>query len=132
MSGRAWVIAVVGLCLACKAHGATVPVTNTMDKLAGSLRQAIQDANSGDTVVFQIPTSDLGYNATTGVFTINLTSGQLVINKNVTIDGGGQKITVQRSPGAATPFRIFDITAGTVTFSRLTIARGDLSGIGGT
>jgi hypothetical protein len=114
------------------AHAGTLTVTNTNDNLAGSLRQMIQDANSGDTIVFNIPVSDLNYNGATRVFTIKLTSGQLIISKNLTIDGGGQRITIQRNFEAATRFRIFDITAGTVSFSRLTIASGDLVGAGGT
>jgi hypothetical protein len=112
------------------AGAAVVPVTNTHDSLAGSLRQAIQDANAGDTIVFQIPTdgSDLGYNAATGVFTITLTSGfsttALAIDKNLTIDGGSQKIVVQRSAGGPR-VRVFGITAATVELANLTIANGD-------
>ena len=107
------------------ARGAAVPVYNTNNGLVGSLRQAIQDANSGDTVVFQIPTTDPGYNAATGVFTIMLTSGELVVSKNLTIEGAPSKIVVQRSgaEGAAN-FRIFNVTAGTVSISSLTITGG--------
>src|SRR5215218_5768036 len=98
MAGRFRVLlSAIALSFSSQVHAAFVTVTNTNDNLAGSLRQAIQDANPGDTIVFSIPTTDVGYNATTHVFTINLTSGHLVINKNLTIDGGGQKITVQRS-----------------------------------
>jgi hypothetical protein len=104
-----------------------ISVVNTNDNLAGSLRQAIQDAASGDTIHFQIPTSDPGYNATTGVFTITLTTGvsttALTISKNLTIDGGGQKIVVQRQP-AGPLVRVFAITAGTVELANLTIANG--------
>jgi len=109
------------LILAAAATATTIPVTNTNDNLVGSLRQAIQDANSGDTIVFQIPTSQLGYNGSTGVFTIGLTSNELVIGKNLTIDGGYQKIVIQRASGS---FRIFNITAGTVNLANLTIANG--------
>jgi predicted outer membrane repeat protein len=102
-------------------RASSVPVFNTNDSLGGSLRQAIQDANIGDTIVFQIPTSDSGYNATTGVFSVSLSTAELAIAKTLTIDGGGQKIIVQRSSGT---FRIFNITAGTVNLSNLTIANG--------
>src|SRR5947209_20538334 len=56
-------------------------VTNTNNSLAGSLRQAIQDANpgGGDTIVFQIPTNDPGYDATTGVWAHLLTRRDLLI-----------------------------------------------------
>lgn len=52
---------------------ATLTVTNTNDAGAGSLRQAITDANNvfgPDNIVFNIPTSDPNYNLGTGVWTI--------------------------------------------------------------
>ena len=39
---------------------ATIPLSNTADSGGGSLRAAIDFASAGDTIVFQIPTSDLG------------------------------------------------------------------------
>ena len=51
-----------------------------------------------------------------------LTSAELLINKNLTIDGGGQKLVIQRLSGN---FRIFNVSAGTtVTLSGLTIQSG--------
>src|SRR4051812_14776502 len=112
MFWRSIILAATGvICFATSAHSAIVPVFNTNDGLAGSLRQAIQDASPGDTIIFQIPTSSPGYNINTGTFTIGLTSDSLIINKDLTIDGGGQKIWLQRS-GAS--FRIFNVTAGQV------------------
>jgi hypothetical protein len=106
-------------------HAATLTVTNTNDSLAGSLRQAIQDAASGDTIVFNIPPSGPGYDSATKTWTIMLTSAELPISRNLTIDGQGQKIVIQRSTAMGTPnFRIFNITAGTVTVARLTITNG--------
>ena len=55
----------------------TITVTNTNDSGSGSLRQALADANDGDTIRF----------AVTGA--IQLTSGELVIDKSVTIGGPG-------------------------------------------
>ena len=46
------------------------------------------------------------------------------MGSNLTIDGGGQKITVQRS-NAAPKFRIFHVMGGNVTISGLTIANGN-------
>ncbi len=49
-------------------------VTNTLDSGAGSLRQALVDANASagaDTIIFNIPTTDANYNATLGIWTIS-------------------------------------------------------------
>jgi hypothetical protein len=54
-------------------------VTNTSDSGLGSLRQALADANDGDTIDF----------AVTG--TIGLTSGELLVARNITISGLGAK-----------------------------------------
>ena len=58
-------------------HAATISVTNTNDSGAGSLRQALAVAHDGDSITF----------AVSG--TITLTSGALVVAKNVTISGPG-------------------------------------------
>ncbi|MFB2836579.1 Calx-beta domain-containing protein [Floridanema evergladense] len=53
-------------------------VTNTKDSGVGSLRAAIEFANQNpgkDTIQFNIPKSDPGYNSITGTFTIRPTSG---------------------------------------------------------
>ena len=61
-------------------HAATLTVSNTNDNGAGSLRQAIFDASPGDTITFS--------SALTGQ-TITLTSGELVLDKNLTVTGRG-------------------------------------------
>src|SRR5215469_7196140 len=55
----------------------TITVTNTNDSGPGSLRQALADANNGDTINF----------AVTG--TIGLTSGELLVTRSITISGPG-------------------------------------------
>jgi hypothetical protein len=92
----------------------TLIVTNKLDSGAGSLRQALTDANSGDTIQFAP--------AITGG-TITLTSGELLIDKSIVITG---PVTVRRSTADGTPaFRIFHITPGhTVTVHGLTISNG--------
>ena len=75
---------------------ATYAVTNTADSGAGSLRQAITDANANvgtDAIHFDTPGSDPGCNGS-GVCTIAPTSSLPVILDAVTIDGYTQ-------PGAA-------------------------------
>jgi hypothetical protein len=59
------------------ARAATITITNTNDSGPGSLRQALADANDGDTINF----------AVTG--TIGLTSGEVLVEKSVTISGPG-------------------------------------------
>ena len=66
--------------------------------------------------------------------TINLTSGELLINKSVTINGPGSNLlTIQRSAGAPTNFRIIHINGNFLaTLSGLTIAKGNIpGGLGG-
>jgi hypothetical protein len=80
----------------------TLTVTNTLDSGAGSLRADIAAATSGDTIAFNIPKSDPGYNATTGVWTITLTSGELDITKNLTITGpGADELTISGNHASA-------------------------------
>jgi len=83
------------LALALSLQGQVLTVTNTNDSGPGSLRQAITDANANwsiDRIEFNIPTSDAGYNASTGVFTILVTSAELpsINNRVLTIDGSTQ------------------------------------------
>jgi hypothetical protein len=85
---------------------ATITVTNGNDSGAGSLRQAIIGASPGDTINFA-----------PGVTTVTLTSGELVINKNLTITGpGANRLTVQ-VPNGPPPIRVFNISFSTVTVS---------------
>jgi hypothetical protein len=96
---------------------ATITVTNTNDAGAGSLRQAIIDAMSGDTIDFSV----------TG--TITLTTGELLIDKDLTITGpGAMSLTVSGNNAS----RVFNtVNAVTVTISDLTISNGASSGGGG-
>jgi uncharacterized protein DUF4214/beta-propeller repeat-containing protein/all-beta uncharacterized protein/parallel beta helix pectate lyase-like protein len=78
--------------------GITLPAlaanTYTVTDTAGSLFVAILNANSNpgpDTIVFNIPTNDPGYDAATGVWTITLgSSGLPTITDPVTIDATTQ------------------------------------------
>ncbi|KAA3620078.1 MAG: T9SS C-terminal target domain-containing protein [Calditrichaeota bacterium] len=68
-------------------------VTTTADSGEGSLRQAVLDAvaQSGvDTVLFDISTTDAGYNATTGVWTINSTAVIRLAGEGTIVDATSQ------------------------------------------
>jgi hypothetical protein len=97
-------------------------VTNNNDSGAGSLRDVIANACIGSTITF----------AANVTGAINLTSGELLIDRNLTINGPGAKIlTVQRSTAPGTPaFRILDIAPASVnaTISGVTIANGNALG----
>ena len=92
-------------------------VNTSADSGAGSLRQAILDTCKDGTITFA---PSLSFNPVT------LTSGELLINRNLTIQGqGANLLTVRRGTGSPN-FRILNITAGiTVTISGLTISNGN-------
>jgi len=93
----------------------TLTVTNLSDTRVvgdGSLRGEIAAAQPGDTINFQPGLSG----------TINLTSGELLINKNLTIEGPGATSLAINGQNAS---RVFDISSGaTVTIEGLTVANG--------
>jgi len=92
-------------------QAATLTVANTDDGGVGSLREAIADALSGDTIDFSV----------TG--TIVLTSGELVIGKDLMIGGPGASSLAISGNNAS---RVFEIDAGTtVAISGLTIQNGN-------
>ncbi|RME88037.1 MAG: hypothetical protein D6770_07895, partial [Anaerolineae bacterium] len=101
------------------ARAATWTVTNANDSGPGSLRQAIADASSGDTIVFAPGLSGQ---------TITLSS-TLTISKDLTIDGSSLAIPVTISGNNSV--RVFSVTSGTtVELKGLTIAHGNAD-IGG-
>ena len=98
------------------AHAATLTVTNNNNSGPGSLRQAIADANSGDTITFD-----------PGILpgTITLTSGSyLIVDKDLTIDGPGASDLAIDGNNAS---RVFLISGGTVAISDVTIQNGSVS-----
>jgi len=89
-----------------------ITVINTNDSGPGSLRQALANVNDGDTINF----------AVSG--TIALTSGELVIDKNIAINGPGQNSLTVR-PSQTGSFRVFNVMPNhSVTIQGLTISFG--------
>jgi hypothetical protein len=101
--------------------GATLTVTNTNDDGTGSLRAVIAAAADGDTIQFD---------GTLNGQTITLTSGELVIDKDITVTGPGPDLlTVAKTPSQPPYFRIFHIRPDRiVVIAGLTISGGYASG----
>ena len=100
----------------------TLTVTSSADSGAGTLRADVAAASSGDTIVF-----DPSLNGQT----ITLTSGQLDISKDLTIQGpGAGQLTI--SGYARAYSRIFEVDGAAVNISGLTMSNGyALGGNGG-
>jgi hypothetical protein len=127
MGGRRVRTGVVAVCagiaaliFAVPSHAATFTVTNGNDSGAGSLRQAITDAeaNGNDPTIDQIEITFVG--------DIDLLSQLPPIATPLTIAGTGvSNVNVRRSAGAVTQFRLFAVlpSAGnTVVMQNLTIS----------
>ncbi|MFQ6102337.1 MAG: Ig-like domain-containing protein [Anaerolineae bacterium] len=99
------------------ARAASHTVTNTNDSGAGSLRQAILDADDGDVIEF-----GLAYPAT-----ITLTGGQLEITKTLTISGPGASDLAISGNNTS---RVIS-TSGVLTITGVTIRDGKATGNGG-
>ncbi len=123
----------------------TLTVTSAGDSGAGSLRAAIDAAQSGDTIVFaptlSYPKKKGNQTASTTPGTITLTSGQLLLTKNLTIQGPGTaQLAISGNAGSPpirrgntlipTSSRVFEIAPNaTVTLTGLTITKGYGSGM---
>lgn len=101
----------------------TITVTNTNDNGPGSLRQALADANDGDTIQF-----DPVLNGQS----ITLTSGELVVADSITISGPGPGLLAVSRDSQSSNFRILHIQPNhTVAISGLTISNGSLINLSG-
>jgi hypothetical protein len=100
------------------AWAASLTVTNLNDSGPGSLRQALADAQSGDTITFA-PSLAGG--------TITLTSGKLVVDKDLTIAGPGANQLALSGNQTSTVFALGPgnvLGTVTVTIQGLTIRDG--------
>jgi hypothetical protein len=103
------------LVTAATASGAVVPVNNDNDSGPGSLRQAIVNADPGDTLA--IPRGHY-----------NLTSGALIVDKALVFRGAGARKTVIDANGNSRVLEI-DNNLGTVRLKKLTIREGSTDGM---
>jgi hypothetical protein len=96
----------------------TLTVINNNNSGAGSLRQAIADADPGDTIVFD--------SGVTG--TIALSTGALIIDKNLIITGpGASALAISGSQLS----QVLRIESGNVVISALTVKNGQESNSSG-
>ena len=95
----------------------TLTVLNALDSGAGSLRDTIRAASSGDTIQFDSSLSGQ---------TITLTSGELAIAKSLDIEGlGANQLTISGNDAS----RVFDVSDGvTVTIAGMRITDGRAGG----
>jgi predicted outer membrane repeat protein len=97
-----------------------ITVTNGNDSGSGSLRQALADANDGDTINFNPSVGE-----------VTLTTAELAIDKSVTLSAAPQTVPVARSSGKP-EFRIFHVMPGhSVEINNLFISGGHITGDNG-
>src|SRR6266480_543070 len=123
LNPRTWICFALICSLGISAYADIVTVTNTNDSGPGSLRQALADANDGDTIDF-----DPSLNGQT----ILLTTAELAIVKSVTISGPGANLLAVSRDQNAPGFRIFHVAPNhTVIIQGITITHGiDVTGAG--
>ena len=101
----------LSLVLGLSSHAATLTVTNNANSGAGSLRDTIAAATSGDTITFA---------ASLAGQTIVLTTGEILLNKNLTIDGSALTNRILLNGNHAS--RVFNVqTNRTVLLTQLII-----------
>lgn len=100
---------------------AVFTVTSTNDAGAGSLRQAVLDANAAagaDVIEFSSGLAG----------TIALSSGELSVSDSLTVNGPGANVL---AVSAGSTSRVFNFTSGTSFLRRLSITRGGATAGGG-
>lgn len=88
----------------------TLQVSNTLDSGSGSLRQAVSDAISGDTITFATDLSGQ---------TITFTSGQILLDKSLILDASALPASITLSGNHAS--RVFEISANQTVHLRTLI-----------
>jgi hypothetical protein len=92
----------------------TITVTSSADSGPGTLREAIASASPGDTIQFA-----------RSVHNITLTSGELLVSKNLTVQGPGTGALTISGNGAS---RVFDISGpANVNIADLTVSNGEVT-----
>jgi hypothetical protein len=120
MRNKAAAICLTFVCaLTISGYATTIVVSNTNDNGLGSLRQALAIANDSDTI-----------DATGVSGIITLTSGELLVDKSVTINGAGADMLAVDGNMADRVFRTV-FSGETVAISGFTIRNGHAGNAGG-
>jgi predicted outer membrane repeat protein len=115
-----WFLVSIFLLVSLPAQAANFVVSNLADAGAGSLRQAILDANAlagADTITFSV----------SGTHSLN---SALSITQDLTITGNGAGVTIIALSGMGAD-RVFNISSSLVGLSALTVQGGNVTGNGG-
>ena len=107
----------------------TYAVLNTSDSGAGSLRQAILDANANanaaDTIIFEATTFSTPK-------TITLTGGELSVSESLTINGPGRNLLTISGNNLSRIFNFDGTGVQTIAISDMTLTKGNATGSGGS
>lgn len=103
---------------------------NTNDNGAGSFREALTLAPPGSIVSFNPQDNDAG--CSEGICTIELTSGSLYIDKDITVQGPGANVLILTRAANAPSFPIISVAPGVTTrIKGMTITKGVAANGGG-
>jgi hypothetical protein len=115
-------------------QAATYTVDRTDDATVGACTSAANDCTLRGAIAVTNSTPDADIiNFTPDLTIISLTTAELTISSDLSIQGpGAGLLKISRSSAQGTPlFRIFNVTAGSVTLADLTITNGNTNDFGG-
>ncbi|NQT27134.1 right-handed parallel beta-helix repeat-containing protein, partial [candidate division KSB1 bacterium] len=119
MKARITLLILLATGLLSQVNASILTVTNTLDSGAGSFRQAIVDAGftaGPDTVLFQIPQADAGYQAAEGIWVIQPITLFILDDDNMFVDGTSQAEFIGSDTNPLGPEIVIDGSISTSEF----------------